>query len=90
MVEIRKTGVFALSSSEGANSSFSWPVATRSLKCSGRRYAQQPPQSEIAVTIGEFMRGYKVAWERHNPAMPAAPFLPDGQYHNTPRQIGSI
>lgn len=47
------------------------------------------PHSEIAVNIVEFMRGYKVAWERHSPAMFAALLLPDGQYHNTPLQVGS-
>lgn len=39
------------------------------------------------MNIEEFMRGYKAAWEQRNPAMFAALFLPDGQYHNTPFQV---
>ena len=33
------------------------------------------------------MHGYKAAWEQRNPAMFAALFRPDGQYHNTPFQV---
>jgi len=43
--------------------------------------------SSTKVNIEEFMRGYKAAWEQRNPAMFAALFLPDGQYHNTPFQV---
>jgi hypothetical protein len=43
--------------------------------------------SEDAVNIHEFMQGYKAAWEQRDPAMFAALFLPDGQYHNTPFQV---
>jgi len=39
------------------------------------------------VNIEDFMLGYKAAWEQRNPAMFAALFLPDGQYHNTPFQV---
>ncbi len=37
--------------------------------------------------IEEFMLGYKAAWELRDPAMFAALFLPDGEYHNTPFQV---
>lgn len=43
--------------------------------------------SSTKVNIEEFMRGYKAAWEQRDPAMFAALFLPDGQYHNTPFQV---
>jgi hypothetical protein len=39
------------------------------------------------VNIEQFMLGYKAAWEQRDPAMFAALFLPDGQYHNTPFQV---
>jgi hypothetical protein len=39
------------------------------------------------VNIEAFMQGYKAAWEQRNPAMFAALFVPDGQYHNTPFQV---
>lgn len=39
------------------------------------------------MNIEGFMQGYKAAWEQRNPAMFAALFLPDGQYHNTPFQV---
>jgi hypothetical protein len=39
------------------------------------------------VNIETFMQGYKAAWEQREPAMFAALFLPDGQYHNTPFQV---
>ncbi|HRP97095.1 MAG TPA: hypothetical protein PL143_12640 [Rhodocyclaceae bacterium] len=45
--------------------------------------------SEIAVNIVEFMRGYMIAWEPHNPEMFAALFLPDGQCPDTLFQIGN-
>ena len=38
------------------------------------------------MNIEEFMQGYKTAWERRDPSMFAALFLPDGLYHNTPFQ----
>ena len=39
------------------------------------------------MNIEEFMQGYKAAWEQRNPAMFAALFRSDGQYHNTPFQV---
>ncbi len=39
------------------------------------------------MNIEEFMQGYKAAWEQRDPAMFAALFLPDGEYHNTPFQV---
>ena len=39
------------------------------------------------MNIEAFMLGYQAAWEQRNPAMFAALFLPDGQYHNTPFQV---
>lgn len=39
------------------------------------------------MTIQTFMQGYKAAWEQRNPAMFAALFHPDGEYHNTPFQV---
>ena len=39
------------------------------------------------MNIEEFMQGYKTAWERRDPSMFAALFLPDGRYHNTPFQV---
>jgi len=42
---------------------------------------------ENAVSIKEFMLGYKAAWERRNPSMFAALFQADGLYHNTPFQV---
>lgn len=38
------------------------------------------------MNIEQFMQGYKAAWERRDPALFAALFLPDGEYHNTPFQ----
>ena len=38
------------------------------------------------MKIQRFMQGYQAAWEERNPAMFAALFHPDGQYHNTPFQ----
>jgi limonene-1,2-epoxide hydrolase len=46
-----------------------------------------PAFSENPVNIEAFMHGYKAAWEQRDPAMFAALFLPDGQYHNTPFQV---
>lgn len=40
-----------------------------------------------AVTIQEFMQGYKTAWEQRAPSSFAALFHPDGEYHNTPFQV---
>lgn len=40
-----------------------------------------------AMSIQEFMQGYKAAWEQRNPSMFAALFQADGQYHNTPFQV---
>ena len=37
--------------------------------------------------IHEFMQGYAAAWQARDPAMFAALFHPDGQYHNTPFQV---
>ena len=39
------------------------------------------------MDIHQFMQGYKEAWEQRDPAMFAALFEPDGQYHNTPFQV---
>jgi uncharacterized protein (TIGR02246 family) len=39
------------------------------------------------VNIESFMHGYQAAWEQRDPAMFAALFQPDGQYHNTPFQV---
>jgi len=39
------------------------------------------------MTIQAFMQGYKAAWEQREPAMFAALFHPDGEYHNTPFQV---
>lgn len=39
------------------------------------------------MTIQAFMQGYKAAWEQRDPAMFAALFHPDGEYHNTPFQV---
>jgi limonene-1,2-epoxide hydrolase len=39
------------------------------------------------MTIQDFMQGYKAAWEQRDPAMFAALFLADGEYHNTPFQV---
>lgn len=39
------------------------------------------------MTIQTFMQGYKAAWEQRDPAMFAALFHPDGEYHNTPFQV---
>lgn len=39
------------------------------------------------MNIHGFMAGYKAAWESRNPAMFAALFSEDGQYHNTPFQV---
>jgi limonene-1,2-epoxide hydrolase len=39
------------------------------------------------VDIEAFMHGYRAAWEHRDPAMFAALFLPDGEYHNTPFQV---
>jgi hypothetical protein len=39
------------------------------------------------VDIEQFMQGYKAAWEQRDPAMFAALFAPDGEYHNTPFQV---
>lgn len=39
------------------------------------------------MDIHQFMQGYKKAWEQRDPAMFAALFEPDGQYHNTPFQV---
>lgn len=39
------------------------------------------------MDIEQFMNGYKAAWEQRDPAMFAALFLSDGQYHNTPFQV---
>ena len=39
------------------------------------------------MTIDEFMQGYKAAWEQRDPAMFAALFHADGEYHNTPFQV---
>ncbi len=36
------------------------------------------------MDIGEFMQGYKTAWERRDENMFAALFAADGDYHNTP------
>jgi hypothetical protein len=36
------------------------------------------------VTIDEFMRGYKAAWEARDERAFCALFLPDGVYRNTP------
>ena len=36
------------------------------------------------MDIGEFMQGYKAAWERRDENMFAALFAADGYYHNTP------
>ncbi len=57
----------------------------RSCCSSCSRAAPGDPQP--AMTIEEFMQGYKAAWERRDPAMFAALFHPDGQYHNTPFQV---
>ncbi|MFO1265719.1 MAG: nuclear transport factor 2 family protein [Rubrivivax sp.] len=42
---------------------------------------------DSAMDIETFMRGYKAAWEQRNPAMFAALFGPEGEYHNTPFQV---
>lgn len=39
------------------------------------------------MNIERFMEGYKAAWEQRDPAMFAALFHSDGQYHNTPFQV---
>jgi len=39
------------------------------------------------VSIEEFMRGYQTAWEQRDPALFAALFHADGEYHNTPFQV---
>ena len=39
------------------------------------------------MNIDEFMLGYQAAWEQRNPAMFAALFQTDGEYHNTPFQV---
>ncbi|MBL8351395.1 MAG: nuclear transport factor 2 family protein [Burkholderiaceae bacterium] len=39
------------------------------------------------MDIHRFMQGYKTAWEQRDPALFAALFHPDGQYHNTPFQV---
>lgn len=39
------------------------------------------------MNIEAFMQRYKTAWERRDPAIFAALFTPDGQYHNTPFQV---
>lgn len=39
------------------------------------------------MDIQEFMLGYKAAWEQRDPALFAALFSPDGEYHNTPFQV---
>ncbi len=39
------------------------------------------------MNIEAFMLGYQAAWERRDPAMFAALFSPDGEYHNTPFQV---
>ena len=36
------------------------------------------------MDIEQFMQGYKLAWERRDPALFCALFAPDGVYHNTP------
>lgn len=36
------------------------------------------------MSIEDFMRGYKTAWERKDEGMFAALFAPGGEYHNTP------
>ena len=36
------------------------------------------------MDIESFMHGYKVAWERRDPALFCALFAPDGVYRNTP------
>lgn len=39
------------------------------------------------MNIERFMQGYQAAWQQRDPAMFAALFHPDGQYHNTPFQV---
>jgi len=36
------------------------------------------------VSIEQFMRGYKAAWEQRDESMFCALFAVDGEYHNTP------
>lgn len=36
------------------------------------------------MDIGQFMRGYKAAWEQRDESMFCALFAADGEYHNTP------
>ena len=38
------------------------------------------------MNIEAFMLGYKAAWEQRDPALFAALFAPEGEYHNTPFQ----
>lgn len=39
------------------------------------------------MDIGQFMQGYKAAWEQRDPSMFAALFQAEGRYHNTPFQV---
>ena len=39
------------------------------------------------MNIDTFMAGYQAAWQARDPAMFAALFHEDGQYHNTPFQV---
>jgi hypothetical protein len=39
------------------------------------------------MDIDRFMQGYQAAWQQRDPAMFAALFHLDGQYHNTPFQV---
>lgn len=39
------------------------------------------------MNIDAFMQRYKAAWEQRDPAMFAALFASDGEYHNTPFQV---
>lgn len=36
------------------------------------------------MDIGQFMQGYKTAWEKRDEALFCALFAADGEYHNTP------
>lgn len=39
------------------------------------------------MNIGQFMEGYKAAWEQRDPVMFAALFHEESEYHNTPFQV---
>jgi hypothetical protein len=39
------------------------------------------------MNIDTFMAGYQTAWQARDPAMFAALFHENGQYHNTPFQV---